>query len=64
MFGGNLTNLLIVESKDGQVYFVEDEKKSSKLDQIRRNKKIEEEKKIKREEAIRKVEESKNEEYK
>lgn len=56
MLGGNLTNLLIVESENGQVYFVEDEKKTSKLEEIRKNKKIQEEKAEKR----RKKEEAKH----
>lgn len=38
MLEGNLSSLLIVESEDGQVYFVEDEERTSKLDEIRKGK--------------------------
>lgn len=54
MLRGNLTNLLIVESDNGQVYFVENEKQGSKLEEIRKRKKIQEEnaeKKRRKEEA-------------
>lgn len=55
MFAGNLSNLLIVESENGQVYFVENEKQNTKLDEIRNTQKIEEEKR-KRAERKRKKE--------
>lgn len=49
MFAGNLSNLLIVESENGQVYFVENEQQNTKLDEIRNIQKIEEEKRKKAE---------------
>lgn len=54
MFAGNLSNLLIVESENGQVYFVENEQQNTKLDEIRKSKKIEDEKRKKAERTRKK----------
>lgn len=56
MFAGNLSNLLIVESENGQVYFVENSSENTKLDEIRNIQKIEDEKRKKAAERKRKKE--------
>jgi hypothetical protein len=37
MFEGALSNLLIVDSGNGEVYFVEDKSKKPKLDEVHKN---------------------------
>ncbi len=57
MFAGNLSNLLIVESENGRVFFVENEQRNTKLDEIRnvQKTKAEKRKRIEKKRERRKV---------